>query len=603
MDAYLNVARWRPDFCPKNAKIESVVAWVRLPDLPAPLFDKKFLLNLGNAIGKAIRLDVHTAQRARGKFARLCVELDLTKPLIPEFNVEGQVLSVVYESLGLLCNRCGWVGHNKEGCVEFHRKNVGVGMDVEGLEKEAMVGKENEGEKELWKTVHRAGWRKRPPVTAQPRQSGSRFSVLEEVVENEGVQEGDAKQQVLREKVQGVTNLRKDEVPNQQSKKGVNGGMGVKSRGLKEGLATRKKAIVKEGQQDALEKDKSLTACNRPGRSISILSESQNKARSAEDGGSDLTLNGQKVEVNVDDPIECYGTNVVVGGAASKGFAAVLRDLKHRHRLDMVVILEPRVSGIAADRVIKSWGFKHSVRKEAEGFSGGIWILWSLEDLVVDIVLLEEQFIHCNLALDGMMMAFTAVYASPNEAKRHRIWDILYNTSIETNGPWLLAGDFNEIKTPFEQRGGGRVNETRCRTFKDWIQDCNLIDIDAHGPFFTWKGPKWNGLDRVHKRLDRCLCNAQWQEAFGNADVKVIPRVCSDHHPIIVSLAMERKDCRNRPFRYEIAWQMHAQFDNLIMQHWSKEEEVQGNLNTLRQELVRWNRETFGQIEWRWRKN
>ncbi|KAI9082420.1 hypothetical protein K1719_035563 [Acacia pycnantha] len=70
------------------------------PDLPTPLFDKKFLLNLGNSIGKAIRLDVHTAQRARGKFARMCVELDLTKPLVPEVNVEGQLLSVVYESLG-----------------------------------------------------------------------------------------------------------------------------------------------------------------------------------------------------------------------------------------------------------------------------------------------------------------------------------------------------------------------------------------------------------------------------------------------------------------------------------------------------------------------
>ncbi|KAI9103629.1 hypothetical protein K1719_023252 [Acacia pycnantha] len=101
MDAYLNVARWRPEFCPKNARIESVVAWVRFPDLLAPLFNKKFLLNLGNAIGKAIRLDVHTAQRARGKFARMCVELDLTKPLVPEFNVEGQTLSIAYESLGI----------------------------------------------------------------------------------------------------------------------------------------------------------------------------------------------------------------------------------------------------------------------------------------------------------------------------------------------------------------------------------------------------------------------------------------------------------------------------------------------------------------------
>ncbi|KAI9123517.1 hypothetical protein K1719_004817 [Acacia pycnantha] len=69
-DAYLSVSRWRPEFNPKNKRIDSIVAWVRLPDLPAPLFDKNFLLNLGNSTGKAIKLDIHTAQRARGKFAR-----------------------------------------------------------------------------------------------------------------------------------------------------------------------------------------------------------------------------------------------------------------------------------------------------------------------------------------------------------------------------------------------------------------------------------------------------------------------------------------------------------------------------------------------------
>ncbi|KAI9123555.1 hypothetical protein K1719_004855 [Acacia pycnantha] len=84
-DAYLNVARWHPDFNPHNERIETVVAWVRFPNLLAPLFDKKFLLNLGNVIGKAIKLDIHTAQHARGKFARMCIKLDLTKPLVPEF--------------------------------------------------------------------------------------------------------------------------------------------------------------------------------------------------------------------------------------------------------------------------------------------------------------------------------------------------------------------------------------------------------------------------------------------------------------------------------------------------------------------------------------
>ncbi|KAI9070439.1 hypothetical protein K1719_047599 [Acacia pycnantha] len=38
-DAYLNVACWRPEFNLKNERIASVVAWVRFPDLPVPLFD------------------------------------------------------------------------------------------------------------------------------------------------------------------------------------------------------------------------------------------------------------------------------------------------------------------------------------------------------------------------------------------------------------------------------------------------------------------------------------------------------------------------------------------------------------------------------------
>lgn len=90
------------------------MAWVRLPDLPATHFDKKFLFNLGNAIGKAIKVDVPTAQRGRGKFARLCVELDLLKPLIPKFSIEGQVHSIEYECMNLLCLHYGRYGHVRE---------------------------------------------------------------------------------------------------------------------------------------------------------------------------------------------------------------------------------------------------------------------------------------------------------------------------------------------------------------------------------------------------------------------------------------------------------------------------------------------------------
>ncbi|KAI9084381.1 hypothetical protein K1719_033723 [Acacia pycnantha] len=185
-DAYLSVSRWRPEFSPKSEKINSVVAWVRFPDLPAPLFDKKFLLNLGNSIGKAIRLDVHTAQRARGKFARMCVELDLTKPLVPEFSVEGQVLSVVYESLGQLCTKCGRVGHMRDSCDKTLNKQKADGMEVEE-QQEIQKTEENRGEpREIWKTVQRTRRPRRIPMQFQNQNSGSRFEVLQgEVIEEE----------------------------------------------------------------------------------------------------------------------------------------------------------------------------------------------------------------------------------------------------------------------------------------------------------------------------------------------------------------------------------------------------------------------------------
>ncbi|KAI9124952.1 hypothetical protein K1719_003568 [Acacia pycnantha] len=284
-------------------------------------------------------------------------------------------------------------------------------------------------------------------------------------------------------------------------------------------------------------------------------------------------------------------------GAASKGFAAVLKDMKRRYRLDLVVILEPRISGNTASKVIKNWGFKHSVRVEAVGFSGGIWILWEIDDLSVDVRILDEQFIHCKLRFGREEMIFTAVYASPNEQRRNRIWETLQIIASEVVEPWMLVGDFNEIRTPLEQRGGGRVSEVRCRKFNDWIKACNLVDMDASGPFFTWKGPKWEGLERVFKRLGRSLCNVQWFEKFVEAEIRVIPKVGSDHHPLLVCLEKENKGYRQRTFRFEAAWQMHEGFEGVLRNSWRSREGINDNLASLQHDLLCWNKEVFGSIE------
>ncbi|KAI9070438.1 hypothetical protein K1719_047598 [Acacia pycnantha] len=94
-------------------------------------------------------------------------------------------------------------------------------------------------------------------------------------------------------------------------------------------------------------------------------------------------------------------------GVAGKGIAAVIRDMKRRYKVDIVVILETRINGKQATKVIKGWGFQHSCRMEVEGSSGGIWILWEMPDLVVDVLVNDEQFIHCRLRLGVENMVLT----------------------------------------------------------------------------------------------------------------------------------------------------------------------------------------------------
>lgn len=115
-DHYLIVREWAPNFQPQSVSIERVAVWVRFLGLPIEYHDSKFLKCLGNRIGRTVRVDKNTLSQERGKYARKCVEVDLNKPLLPMFEVDGKAYTIEYEGLHLLCLTCGKFGHYKEGC-------------------------------------------------------------------------------------------------------------------------------------------------------------------------------------------------------------------------------------------------------------------------------------------------------------------------------------------------------------------------------------------------------------------------------------------------------------------------------------------------------
>ncbi|CAN1158503.1 hypothetical protein LINPERHAP2_LOCUS22176 [Linum perenne] len=117
-DYYITVGRWSPEFN-ENAPIQRISTWVRLPNLPIQYFNHRAVERIGNHIGRTIRLDLATAEGARARYARVCIEVDLSKPLLGKYVIEDRVYLIEYESLDNICYSCGMYGHKVAGCSKI----------------------------------------------------------------------------------------------------------------------------------------------------------------------------------------------------------------------------------------------------------------------------------------------------------------------------------------------------------------------------------------------------------------------------------------------------------------------------------------------------
>ncbi|XP_020202252.1 uncharacterized protein At4g02000, partial [Cajanus cajan] len=137
-DHYIVVQRWRPFFTFTATQTRRIAAWIRIPGLPIELFNDRFLWRVGNKLGTMLKIDKLTSIQSRGRFARICVEIDLQKKLVSQINVLSHILRLEYEGLHSVCFTCGKYGHKQQSCqnqiqvqsVE-HNVSTNPNMDVD----------------------------------------------------------------------------------------------------------------------------------------------------------------------------------------------------------------------------------------------------------------------------------------------------------------------------------------------------------------------------------------------------------------------------------------------------------------------------------------
>ena len=120
---FLAIRPWEPYFKAFEAKLTSMAVWIRFPELPIEFYDGSVLKEIGSAIGPVLRIDAYTASGSRGSYARLCVQVDLEKPLINFIRIGKYRQSMLYEGISTLCFSCGRLGHTQDKCCYSIKQN------------------------------------------------------------------------------------------------------------------------------------------------------------------------------------------------------------------------------------------------------------------------------------------------------------------------------------------------------------------------------------------------------------------------------------------------------------------------------------------------
>lgn len=123
---YLTIRRWKPEFRPFEESIKKISAWIRVPILPIEYYEKHLLWKIENKVGKTLKVHIHTIKEnqnggemnttEKGRFARISVQINLEKKLVPKVKIRNRTYLIEYEGLNSICFKCGKYGHNKEVC-------------------------------------------------------------------------------------------------------------------------------------------------------------------------------------------------------------------------------------------------------------------------------------------------------------------------------------------------------------------------------------------------------------------------------------------------------------------------------------------------------
>ncbi|KAL8091605.1 hypothetical protein AgCh_034018 [Apium graveolens] len=272
-----------------------------------------------------------------------------------------------------------------------------------------------------------------------------------------------------------------------------------------------------------------------------------------------------------------------------------LKDIIRQERPTVVFLFETLSSRMQLERIRMQINFQGMIVVEPQGRSGGLALFWK-ENGQAKLLSLSKNHIDVELNIKDMQAwRLTGFYGEPNRSQRRRTWNLLRHLARDSNLPWCILGDMNNIVPQLDKKGGAAYPQSLIDGFNAVLEDTGLQDMDLHGHQFTWERGR-NTENWLEIRLDRALVTHNWFDLFPMAKLYTMEGSPSDHCPIYLEPKVNQRWQRKKRFRFENAWLTEPLCMQIVKDNWEVNEDssIVYKVQQCGEKLEVWGREVTG---------
>uniref|UniRef100_A0A2N9HKV4 CCHC-type domain-containing protein n=1 Tax=Fagus sylvatica TaxID=28930 RepID=A0A2N9HKV4_FAGSY len=532
------------DVAIESVVFSSVPFWIQIHGLPIRSQKAEVAEGIGRSLGEVDPFLESEGFAGGGSYVRIRVRLDCSKPLCRSRRVrlgEGRMgwLSFKFERLPIFCYHCGLLTHAIKDCEAWLRQGGG---DIEGPHQYGDWLRANAEYVGKTRVVSVKGCRREPP-------SGGGFS------------------RDMRVTVDPI-------VPD---------------------ITPKSREQLRENDLEPLSNSNDKAGKSNHSSDVAV-----------ETGGPFSTV-AQCVERV--EQIQVWGSSPeVLAKPKHTKWKKLAREVV-KELTDLVRIKDP-----SAVFIIETWldedrleilrcklSFANKLVVPRRNRGGGLVLFWK-RDLAMTI----KSFSTCHIDTiinEGTELAwrFTGFYGAPETQNRAHSWNVLRTLHQQFSLPWCCAGDFNELVSGEEKKGGRPRPDAQMQAFRSVLDDCGFQDLGFNGPEFTWCNNRQYGAT-IWARLDRFVVNTEWLLRFQDSRVHHIPGSLSDHMPLWLSPTVVGHSPRRQVFRFESMWLTDEGCQRTVEDAWRNNHDgshmvqLWNQVKDCRRRLRFWSRNSFGSV-------